>query len=503
MKEVPQTLSIGGVDMTRHDLSRAFGDINEAQYQELVESIERDGVGDPDILIVGTEVLDGWHRCRAAVQTGKDSELNPTPVYSGLGRLDMIKLVAKRNLHRRHMSPQERARAVSLLTSYEENGEIRWETSVREDAETAGASKDTVARERRRAAAEHEERKAAERKQEPPLPGMPDKADQDGGGENVASATNMPPGVSGATPNFGGGGGENVASATNMPPGVSGATPNFGGGGGENVASATNMPPGVSGATPNFGGGGGENVASATNMGVSGATPNFGGGGGTLPPADDAVAEAKARAKPKRGRGARGRAMPAKPQKPVAKPVGSVAPASASAEVEALRKENDNLTDIIHALGGHSKLGEEQRNLLSELDSLRASRDGWMGKHAETVRENAATEKALEVARKNLQAAEKRADKADEWKAKLAAVRKELITAKRDVAAEKRESARLVKANNQLATKLAAAEAKAKELITAKRDVAAEKRESARLVKANNQLATKLAAAEAKAKGKK
>lgn len=392
MKEIAKALSIGGVDMTRHDLSRAFGDMPEDEYRELVESVERDGVGDPAILVIGTEVLDGWHRCRAALEAGRADELAPTPVYSGMPRLDMIKLVAKANLHRRHMTPQLRAQAITHLTSYEDDGEIRWETSVREDAETSGASPATVGRARQQAVAEHEANKAKAAEEEPPpLPGM-------------------------------------------LPPAP-------------NVSSETDRTPGITGATPNFGGGGGS---------------------APLPPADDAIAAAKAGARPKRGRAAKGRSTAAKakpkaptpkakPQAPVATPVGSVAP---SAGDEALRREVDNLTDIVHALGGHGKLGEEQRNLVAELDATRTSRDGWMEKHAAAEAEADRHAKEVEAQRKLVTAAEKRAGKADELKAKLAEVRKELTAAKRDLKSERTENARLAKANTQIATKLATAESK-------------------------------------------
>lgn len=97
------------MEMERHPLSAAWGDMPEAEFGALVEDVRQRGVIEP-VSIFDGKVLDGWHRYRAAKAAGKKAplrEMAPTLEWP-----ELISWVAAKNAHRRHMTKMERAAAV-------------------------------------------------------------------------------------------------------------------------------------------------------------------------------------------------------------------------------------------------------------------------------------------------------------------------------------------------------------------------------------------------------
>ena len=94
--------------LERHPLSALWGDMPEDEYVELVESIRRDGVLDYVLKTLDDQVLDGWHRYRAAHDAGVPHQLLITE-YTGD---DPAGFVVKRNAHRRHLTAGQRAQMI-------------------------------------------------------------------------------------------------------------------------------------------------------------------------------------------------------------------------------------------------------------------------------------------------------------------------------------------------------------------------------------------------------
>ena len=97
--------------LKRHELSAIFTDMPEADYQSLLESVEKDGFMDPVIRLIGNEVLDGWHRYRAA----KELNLLRKLVFRQWNEKDEgdpAAFVLARNIERRHLDPGQRAQIV-------------------------------------------------------------------------------------------------------------------------------------------------------------------------------------------------------------------------------------------------------------------------------------------------------------------------------------------------------------------------------------------------------
>ena len=102
----------------RHTLSALWGDMPDSEYAELVESVREHGLLDPVITMLGGEVLDGWHRARAAVDTGRKDELVQRE-YEGD---DPVGFVIGRNAQRRHLTASQRAAIVVACHEWASRG---------------------------------------------------------------------------------------------------------------------------------------------------------------------------------------------------------------------------------------------------------------------------------------------------------------------------------------------------------------------------------------------
>lgn len=97
--------------LARHELSSIFGDMPDEDYQHLLDSVKEEGFIDPIIRLLGNEVLDGWHRYRAAKELNLlrklifrqwDTEKEGNPAAFAFAR----------NIERRHLTPGQRAQIV-------------------------------------------------------------------------------------------------------------------------------------------------------------------------------------------------------------------------------------------------------------------------------------------------------------------------------------------------------------------------------------------------------
>ena len=101
--------------MERHQLSAAFPDMPDEDFQELLESIKTFGQREP-ITIHEGKILDGWHRFRAC----QELEISPmTTEYEGD---DPVAFVIDLNLHRRHLSPAQKALAIVSCSTWAGQG---------------------------------------------------------------------------------------------------------------------------------------------------------------------------------------------------------------------------------------------------------------------------------------------------------------------------------------------------------------------------------------------
>ena len=94
--------------LQRHELSSVFGDMPDADYASLLESVKRDGFMDPLIRVLDGKVLDGWHRYRAARELNLIRKLKFTK-WDEDKEGDATAFVLARNIERRHLSASQRA----------------------------------------------------------------------------------------------------------------------------------------------------------------------------------------------------------------------------------------------------------------------------------------------------------------------------------------------------------------------------------------------------------
>ncbi len=102
----------------RHALSALWGDMPDSEYAELVESVREHGLLDPVITMLDGDVLDGWHRARAAVDAGRKDEL-VLREYEGD---DPVGYVIGRNAQRRHLTASQRAAIVVACHEWASRG---------------------------------------------------------------------------------------------------------------------------------------------------------------------------------------------------------------------------------------------------------------------------------------------------------------------------------------------------------------------------------------------
>ena len=139
--------------LNRHELSAIFGDMPDTDLQSLLESVQAGGFIDPIVRIHEGQILDGWHRYRAARELNllrklRFQEWDENDRKDG----DPRTFVLARNINRRHLEPGQRAQiAVKFNTLYGHGGDRSKETRVHlktqaELAEEVNVSPKTIQR---------------------------------------------------------------------------------------------------------------------------------------------------------------------------------------------------------------------------------------------------------------------------------------------------------------------------------------------------------------------
>ena len=129
--------------LERHYLSAVFGDMQQVEFDELVDSIGDDGMKEAITMLDGN-VFDGWHRYHACLYAGVqprfEDYVGDVPVRDAL--------IA--NLYRRHIiwNPSQRAVLVVRANKWRESGSNEGLT-VLEMANEAGVSDRTIQRAKR------------------------------------------------------------------------------------------------------------------------------------------------------------------------------------------------------------------------------------------------------------------------------------------------------------------------------------------------------------------
>lgn len=107
--------------LERHELSAIFGDMPDEDYQSLLASVENDGFIDNVVRLYEGQILDGYHRYRAAKELNLLRKLRFKQWHEDDHRDGDPKVfVYGRNLNRRHYSASQRAQVV--LTFHERFG---------------------------------------------------------------------------------------------------------------------------------------------------------------------------------------------------------------------------------------------------------------------------------------------------------------------------------------------------------------------------------------------
>ena len=110
---VPPTLSVNrkfvdSSELTRHELSEICMDMPDEDFQTLLKSVEENGFKDPVIRMIDEQVLDGWHRYRAAKELNLLRKLR-FQQWKEKEEGDPVAFAYAKNQARRHQSQSIRA----------------------------------------------------------------------------------------------------------------------------------------------------------------------------------------------------------------------------------------------------------------------------------------------------------------------------------------------------------------------------------------------------------
>ena len=123
---------------TRHYLSEIWPDMEPAAFDELTEDIRRRGCILP-ILVVGNEIIDGWHRYQACRIMEIEPEFQDIPTDKVL----LPELAISLNSRRRHMTESQIAASALLAHEWQP---VEQRPTHKEIAKEAGVSRKTVDR---------------------------------------------------------------------------------------------------------------------------------------------------------------------------------------------------------------------------------------------------------------------------------------------------------------------------------------------------------------------
>lgn len=135
--------------LKRHPLSAVFGDMSAGELLELQADIDEHGLREPIVLLDGM-ILDGWHRyqclCNLGKHLAKSMHYEFDPAEDGESA---EALVFSKNLFRRQLSAEDRARLAAQVLGYEatgRGGKPKTGVTMAKVAEAAKVSEKTVVR---------------------------------------------------------------------------------------------------------------------------------------------------------------------------------------------------------------------------------------------------------------------------------------------------------------------------------------------------------------------
>ena len=139
--------------LQRHPLSAIFGDMPADDFQSLIDSVQTDGFIDPIIRLYEGQILDGWHRYRAAQELNLIRKLK-FQEWDERDEGDPAVFVLARNIERRHLNPSQRAQiavafnerfghGANRFTLESPNGDSKTRTEL---AKQAGVGTSTIDR---------------------------------------------------------------------------------------------------------------------------------------------------------------------------------------------------------------------------------------------------------------------------------------------------------------------------------------------------------------------
>ncbi len=102
--------------LQQHPLSAAFPAMQKMDFDALTMDIAENGLHLPITMFDGM-VIDGWHRYRACLESGAEPRFEQLP-----DDVDPAAFVRSRNLHRRDLTPSQRAAAVVACCAWAKAG---------------------------------------------------------------------------------------------------------------------------------------------------------------------------------------------------------------------------------------------------------------------------------------------------------------------------------------------------------------------------------------------
>ena len=107
--------------LKRHRISSLFENMTPVDFRQFKENIEKHGFADPTILVHEGQVLEGWHRYKAAGQLGLLDRLRFF-LFEEYTDQEPLVFAASKNLHRRHLSKDQKVQIAVKITEWRESG---------------------------------------------------------------------------------------------------------------------------------------------------------------------------------------------------------------------------------------------------------------------------------------------------------------------------------------------------------------------------------------------
>ena len=101
-------LDIDRENLERHPLSALFGDVDKDAFDRMVKDVEAHGFTNDMIVLQDGQVLDGWHRYQCASALGLVDELDYGELDDRAIEITPAAYVLSQNVHRRHLTAQQR-----------------------------------------------------------------------------------------------------------------------------------------------------------------------------------------------------------------------------------------------------------------------------------------------------------------------------------------------------------------------------------------------------------